>query len=55
MTFGYLPGQRLHNVPGQHVLVLSDPHSEKVFPDIQVELSVFPFVPLASGPLNGQH
>lgn len=28
---------------------------EKVFSDVQAELSAFPAVPLASGPVMGQH
>lgn len=33
--------------------VLSHPHSAKVFPDLEKKLSVFQFVPLASGSGTG--
>lgn len=39
MTFEYLQGQRLHNLPGQPVPVLSYPHSEIVFSDYQMDPS----------------
>ena len=46
MSFEYLQGWRLRNLSGQAVQVLSHPHSEKMFPDIQGEPPVFQFVPL---------
>ena len=50
MASEYLWGRRLHNLFGQPVPVLGDPHSEKVFPDVQRESSVFWCVHTASGP-----
>jgi len=55
MAFKYLQGWRLHNLSGQPVPVLSHPHSEKVFPDVQREPSVFQFVPIASCPVTRHH
>lgn len=37
----------LQNLPRQPVL--GHPHSENVFPDVQRESPVFPFVPIVSG------
>lgn len=37
------------------MLVLSDPHSEKMFPDVCEEPPVFEFVPTSSGPVFGHH
>jgi len=34
--------------------MLSHPHTEKVFPDIQTEPPVLPLVPIGSGPVTGQ-
>ena len=45
----------MHNLPGQSVPVLSHLHSEKMFPDIQMELLVFQFVLIASGPVTVHH
>lgn len=45
----YLQAWILHRLPGQPVLLLSYPHSEKVFPDVQTSAPVFQFVPTASG------
>jgi len=53
--FEYLQRLRLHNLLGEPVLVLSDPHTEKVFPDIQREPLMFQCVPIASGPATGHH
>ncbi|KAK4806513.1 hypothetical protein QYF61_021349 [Mycteria americana] len=44
-------GWRPHNFPGQAVPVLSHPHSEKVFPDVQRVPPVFQFVPIVSFPV----
>ena len=55
MAFEYLQGQRLHNLSGQPVPELSHPHSEKAFPDVRRESSVFQFVLIASGPVTGHH
>jgi len=48
LAFKYLQGWRLHNPSGQPLPLLSHPHSEKVFPDVQTEPSVFQAVPTAS-------
>uniref|UniRef100_A0A8B9PTS4 Tectonin beta-propeller repeat containing 2 n=1 Tax=Apteryx owenii TaxID=8824 RepID=A0A8B9PTS4_APTOW len=53
--FEYLQRRRLHNLSGQPVPVLCHPHSEKVFPHVQMEASVFQFVPVASRPVAGHH
>jgi len=45
MAFEYLQGWRLHKLPGQPVPVLGDPHSEKVLPDVQMDPTMFLFVP----------
>ena len=45
MAFEHLQGVRLHNLSGQPVPVLCDPHSKKVFPHVQREPPVFQFVP----------
>ena len=55
MAFEYLQGGRLHNLSGQPVPVLSNPHSKKVFPDVQTGPPVFQFVPIASGPVSGHY
>ena len=55
MAFEYLQGWRLHNLTGQPVPVLSHPHGEKVFPDVQREPAVFQFVPIASCSATGNH
>uniref|UniRef100_A0A8B9P213 CUB and sushi domain-containing protein 3 n=1 Tax=Apteryx owenii TaxID=8824 RepID=A0A8B9P213_APTOW len=44
--FEYLQRRRLHHLSGQPVPVLCHPHSEKVFPHVQMEVSVFQFVPV---------
>jgi len=54
-AFGYVQGQRLHNLPGQPVLLCGHPDSEKAFPDVQREPAVFQCVPVASGPVTGHH
>ena len=51
----YLQRGRLHNLSVQPVPVLSHPHSEKVFPEVQREPAVFLCVPIASGPVTGRH
>ncbi|KAK4828375.1 hypothetical protein QYF61_026113 [Mycteria americana] len=45
-AFEYLQGWRLHKLPGQSVPLLSQPHSKKVFPDVQREPPVFSLCPL---------
>lgn len=47
MVFEYLQGRRLYNHSGQPVPVLSHPHSTKMFPDLQRDLSGSQFVPIA--------
>ena len=47
-AFEYHQGQRLYNVSGQSMPVLSNQRSEEVFPDVQKEPLVFQFVPTAS-------
>ena len=47
MALDCLQGWRVHH--------LSHPHSEKVFPDVQREPPVFPFVPMATCPITGHH
>lgn len=39
-TFEYLQEWKHHNFPGQPVPGLSDPHSERVFPDVQSNTAV---------------
>jgi len=55
LAFEYLQGWRLHNHPGQPVLVLRHRHSEKGFPDVQREPLVFWFLAIATGPVTGHH
>lgn len=50
MAFEYL-----HNPHDQSVAVLSHPHNNKVFSDLQTPASVFPFVPIASGSVTEQY
>lgn len=45
MAFENLQGWRVYDLPGQPVLVFNQPHSEKVFPDLQREPPMFQFVP----------
>jgi len=45
----YVCGWRPHHLSGQPVPVLSHPHSERVYPDIQREPPACQFVPMASG------
>ena len=47
--------RRIHNLSGQLVPVRGQPHSEKVFPDVQREPPLFQCVPGASGPVTGHH
>ena len=46
---------RLHNISGWFVPVLSHRYSEKVFPDVQSEPPVFQFVLIAYAPFIGHH
>jgi len=55
MASAYLHGYRLHGLSGKPVSMLSHLHSEKVFPDVQREPSVFQCMPTASGPATGHH
>ena len=52
-AFECLQEWRLHHLPGQLIPLLSHPDSEKVFPNVQTEPSVFQFVPIASCPVSG--
>jgi len=54
-AFEYLQAQRINKFPVQPVPVLSHPHSEKMFPDVQREPPVFQLVLIASGPVPGHH
>jgi len=49
MAFKYLQGRRLHKLSGQSVPVFGHHHGQKVFSDVQIEPTVFQFVPIASG------
>lgn len=51
----YLQKKRLHNLYRQPVPVLHQPQSKKFLPHVQMELSVFQFVPLAPYPATGYH
>lgn len=53
MAFEYLQRGRLSMLSGHPVPVLSHPHREKVFPDVNREPSMFQFVPMLSGPVTG--
>lgn len=50
IAFEYLQGWKLQNLPGQHVPMLSHPHTEKVFSDFRRIYSMFQFVFIVSGP-----
>jgi len=52
VAFEYLQGY-LHNLTGLPLSVLSHPHSEIVFPDIQREPPVLQSVPVASDLVTG--
>lgn len=52
-AFENLQKQRLQNLSGKPVSVLSYCHSKSVFPDIQEEQSIFQSVPIC--PVTGQH
>ena len=51
----YLQRRRLHNLPGQPVPVLRHPQREDVLPQVQLELPVPQFVPIAPCPVAGHH
>jgi len=51
----YLQRRRLHNLPGQPVLVLHHPQREEVLPRVQMELPVPQFVPFAPCPVAGHN
>ena len=51
----YLQRRRLHNLPGQPVLVLCHPQREEVLPHVQMELPMLQFVPIAPCPVSGHH
>lgn len=55
MAFEYLQGQRLLNLSGEPMPVLSHPHGKNVFSDIQTTPLVFHFVPRASDPVTGHY
>lgn len=44
LVFEYLQGWRLHILAGQPVPVFDCPHSGKISPSVEVEVSVFHFV-----------
>jgi len=46
---------RLHNLPGQPVPGLRHPQGEEVLPDVQTELPVPQFVPIAPCTVTGHH
>lgn len=54
MAFESLQGWRSHNLSGP-VPVLSYPHTDKMFLDVQREPHVFQFVPIACGPVTEHH
>lgn len=47
-AFERVQGWRLHNLSGQPLPLLGDPHWKKVFPDVQTEPPVLQVVPIAS-------
>ena len=51
----YLHRRRLHNLPGQHVPVLRYPQNGEVLPQVQTELPMLQFVPIAPCPVTGHH
>jgi len=51
----YLQRRRVHNLPGQPVPVLRHPQREEVLPQVQTELPVPQFVPIAPCPIAGHH
>jgi len=51
----YLQRKRLHNLPGQPVLVLHHPQREEVLPHVQTELPMLHFVPIAPWPVAGHY
>jgi len=50
-----LQRRRHHNLPGQPVPVLHHPQSEEVLPQVQMELPVPQFVPIAPCPVARHH
>ena len=51
----YLQRRRLHSLPGQPVPGLRHPQREEVLPQVQLELPVLQFVPIAPCPVAGHH
>jgi len=51
----HLKRGRLHNLPGQPVPVLHNPQGEEILLDVQLELPVPQFVPIAPCPVGGHH
>jgi len=51
----YLQRRRLHNLPGQPVPVLCHPQREEVLPNVQLELPLLQFVPIAPCPVTAHH
>jgi len=51
----YLQRRRLHSLSGQPVRVLRHPQSEEVLPQVQTELPMVQFVPIAPCPVTGHH
>jgi len=46
---------KIHKLPEQPVALVNHPHSEKVFPHVQMEPPVFQFLPVASCLVTGYH
>jgi len=51
----YLQRRRIHNLPGQPVPVLHHTQREKVLPNVQMELPMLHFVPVAPYLVAGHH
>ena len=52
---GYLQRRRIHNLPGQPVPGLRQPQSKEVLPQVQTELPMLQFEPVAPCPVTGHH
>jgi len=53
--FEYLQRRRIHSPSGQRVPLLHHPQREEVLPDVQTELPMLQFVPVAPCPVTGHH
>ena len=51
----YLQKRRIHSLSGQLVPGLRHPQSEEVLPQVQMELPMLLFVPIAPCPVAGHH